>query len=886
MAIFNNSSTLNFFHLRSASDRHWTNQEFEEITASFQASKGMSYELQSLTFRNGGEIEKGLEEIKSSSRDILVLHVSGDAEFIEASKDSGGDRKIQIKQKGAEAQEQIPPLLQGRYLLYNEDEAFASISALEFADIINRFEEKIDILFLNFPHSEIFASYLNIKVDTLVIASGELDREVALNFSQRFYQHLLPNMLPEEAFVESNKDLQTMGIESEGLYSLYVSGEEVKEYPEAEEQKYEDTPFGSETEATEEEGISDPFVNTRLHADHWAEEDLLGYERYAHNIEQIIKRQKAKPPLTIGVIAPWGQGKTTLMRYVERRFEGATSKESNHKSSGLKTKASKKDIDDWNQDSSYIKKEFPSYPCVWFNPWQYQSSEQIWAGMAHAIIHQLVEKLSPIKQEEFWFKLQSRRIDRQAIRRDSIKDAITRTIPNMIIFVLMLVISAVLPMLIPDNAYILMLSLGLPLPAIILGIRNGLEAYAKSFREKYDKYLQSPDYEKKLGYFHEVNEDLQRVFDLLVDEGTPALIFIDDLDRCSPQKVVEVIEAINLMMNAEFRRKCYFILGMDAEMVAASIDVAYSKMKGSIPGKVNKFGSVGWYFLDKFIQLPFLIPTLSDRKKLSLVSKLFDEDLLDSSESKKSRELQNGGRPSITEERVRDLKTKAKTVLDVPKSRDLTDSTHLKIKIKNRVERKVFEESFLDLGFEQLEKDHDLRTRVGQFAPYLDPSPRSIKRFANLLRFHTALQKLREVTNDYLDIEGEQESYEEFADMDTLAFWLILTLRWPLLVRWLQWEMEENMDTDLSTDKNLMFASHQTIEKARMLDSLISEGLERAHKGRDQENPFDTFYSEWLDLHNANPHLTWLKDKDLIKLFFEMYRETSRLERAFLCSVW
>jgi len=175
---------------------------------------------------------------------------------------------------------------------------------------------------------------------------------------------------------------------------------------------------------------------------------------------------------------------------------------------------------------------------------------------------------------------------------------------------------------------------------------------------------------------------------------------------------------------------------------------------------------------------------------------------------------------------------------------------------------------------------------VGKYATYLDPSPRSIKRFANLLRFHTSIQKLRQATNEHLEIEGDNESYEEFADMDTLAFWLLLTLRWPLLVRWLQWENEEKLDTDTADDENLLFASQRTGEKAKVLDMIIRESRDRALKQGANSRAFEHMYETWLELAEANTHLNWLKDKELIHLFFDQFSEEHRLERAFLCGVW
>lgn len=82
------------------------------------------------------------------------------------------------------------------------------------------------------------------------------------------------------------------------------------------------------------------------------------------------------------------------------------------------------------------------------------------------------------------------------------------------------------------------------------------------------KYLRVPDYNAKLGFVHFAEEDLQRVLDLITK---PIVIFIDDLDRCSPDKVAALTEAINLFLAGEFKN-CIFVLGMDSEIIAASLE--------------------------------------------------------------------------------------------------------------------------------------------------------------------------------------------------------------------------------------------------------------------------------------------------------------------------
>jgi hypothetical protein len=87
-------------------------------------------------------------------------------------------------------------------------------------------------------------------------------------------------------------------------------------------------------------------------------------------------------------------------------------------------------------------------------------------------------------------------------------------------------------------------------------------------------------------------------------------IFVDDLDRCSSRHVVEVVEAINQIFNSAEGRRCVFVLGMDRDVVAASIDVAYRDTLEFLTTRGNALGTnFGLHFLAKIVQLTVAIPS-------------------------------------------------------------------------------------------------------------------------------------------------------------------------------------------------------------------------------------------------------------------------------------
>jgi hypothetical protein len=139
--------------------------------------------------------------------------------------------------------------------------------------------------------------------------------------------------------------------------------------------------------------------------------------------------------------------------------------------------------------------------------------------------------------------------------------------------------------------------------------------------------LEVPDYDAELGFIHGVAADLERVLNSVPGER-PIVIFIDDLDRCSPAKVAQVVEAVNLFLGGDFPN-CLFVLGMDAEMVAAALQAAHKDMIACLPSDAGI--PVGWRFMDKFVQLPFLIPPAEEQQMTRYTSSLFlaDNEQLD-----------------------------------------------------------------------------------------------------------------------------------------------------------------------------------------------------------------------------------------------------------------
>ena len=433
------------------------------------------------------------------------------------------------------------------------------------------------------------------------------------------------------------------------------------------------------------------YADDSISNDSWTTTDTAGYRPYADAIARGIQHPGTRPPLTIGIRAPWGAGKTSVMRMIQQRLEWPPDTTSpgpgSQRPVSLNVRRAAKTGPRWwplraSKDSKRItngallrnlKQEgkarggeatpeptiTPLPPSahddrwlatVWFNPWIYQTGEQVWAGLAHEIIKQATDRMTPLDRERFWLELNLLRIDEQAVRRKVYGLVVERVLPWLIAG-LFLVIAGIVVLALNQGRRLVGAALGGSSAVIV--VAGGIQAWnvlrsnisgslsrlvtlatelrktaGEQFKGTYDQLVESPDYRSQSGAFHLVQTDVMRVLKLLATPQRPTVIFIDDLDRCSPGTVVQVIEAINLFVAGQ-DSNVIFVIAMEPEMVAAHIEAAYGdlvKRMAELDGANDQPSDLGWKFLEKIIHLPLSLPVMEPIQKATFYGSLFSLD--------------------------------------------------------------------------------------------------------------------------------------------------------------------------------------------------------------------------------------------------------------------
>lgn len=608
---------------------------------------------------------------------------------------------------------------------------------------------------------------------------------------------------------------------------------------------------GAPPTPSEEIAVTPP--SARVHGDRWTVEDELGYSLYAEAIKEFILHPDTTPPLVISVQGPWGQGKTSLMRMVQSRldpthpdFEAAAGVEPGMRPPETSFGDLRRALD---EDVTIGASRPRGARTVWFNAWRYQSSEELWAGLAHAILSQLTARLPRVERERFWLKLQLARVDPGAVRNEIYRAAFDRFLPRLMgrvaallgaLLVLGLTLTAAGAATIAGDASGALTTVGVAAASssavgaaagVLIGwARARHEALAKPLEGAYSRLVRQPDYKSKSGYLHLIEEDMGSALRLLAPADAPVVVLIDDLDRCSPDKIGQLLEAVNLFLGGEYP-DCVFVLGIDAEVVAASMEVVHADLLAHMG---SRRGELGWRFMDKFVQLPFVLPRLSTDQRSTFLNRLIGPP---------SKGHPNAQVPlADLREEVAELQPDA--------SLKQIGALAAQLDPEGQAEALDIARSAIARGAREFrDSDPKMLAALDAQLAFLSDNPRTIKRAVNLYRFYRFMAWAREASP--LGLAA--------ATPDQIARWIVPIVRWPDFVRWVQAQEEEEYE-----DGRDGIGIEQVLEAARKVGSASA-------------------FAD--DLAGAGLSVGWVRDVELWRYLRSLDSATA-FDDASRCGMW
>ena len=285
-------------------------------------------------------------------------------------------------------------------------------------------------------------------------------------------------------------------------------------------------------------------------SDNETTQDLLGYQVHADLLKKIILND-AMLPISIGVFGNWGSGKSSLMLLLQQSLQEW---EESHQ----------------NEHSIILQ--------VYFNSWQFESYDSTKLTMIESILEALDKDINT-RKDVF------ERADDLLARINFLKVGV-------------FILKKAYDNLTPD-----WMKKWLPKKDDIDKITG---------KDKYNNLLEDVtkgNTSKFIATFRELFEDLVN------DMGYKAVIvYVDDLDRCDPKRIIGCLEAVKLFVNV---KKTAFVIGADERIIEYAISQHYP-----IQMKKEDISSPFSDYLEKLIQLPYKLPRLSDNEQETYITLL------------------------------------------------------------------------------------------------------------------------------------------------------------------------------------------------------------------------------------------------------------------------
>lgn len=271
-------------------------------------------------------------------------------------------------------------------------------------------------------------------------------------------------------------------------------------------------------------------------------EDLLGYRFHAKLLKDIVLDDNMLPT-SIGIFGNWGYGKSSLMLLMQKEVDIEI----------VKQKAAGKE---WRVLQ------------VRFNGWQYENYESTKYSLIQVLLDSVESYLSANK--DFFEKLDGllRRINLLKVGVLLFKKYAWSQIPSKIKEQL------------PSNEEL----------KACIDVDNIDKFRAEFENDRTSLFVTS----------------FRKLFESIIKDAQfkSVIVYIDDLDRCSGERMIECIEAIKLFLNVDHTA---FVLGADERMVELAIKEHYPVQDRNKSVIYSPFSD----YLEKLIQIPYRLPRLS-----------------------------------------------------------------------------------------------------------------------------------------------------------------------------------------------------------------------------------------------------------------------------------
>lgn len=382
----------------------------------------------------------------------------------------------------------------------------------------------------------------------------------------------------------------------------------------------------------------------------WPDKETeIDYLNFSYLVDMVVSlaTDRHLSPSTIGLYGDWGSGKSSLMKLARNAIEAKDKK--------------------GERESKVL--------CVEFNGWLFEGYDDAKTSLCGTILDALADEKKFGKEVADYARNLLKKVDFKKIIGKGVKYGLDILFTG---------------------------GLGTLTDITLSSILSSMKTAAgnidsQQVEELLDKLKNEENKRHEIKRFREDFKELLKKTDL-----NQVVVFIDELDRCQPDTILDVFEAMRLFL---FVEGISFIIGADERLIQYAIKSKYKEVPG------NNL-DIGKEYLEKLIQYPISIPQLNRAEVKQYLFCLLSEKSLDPEKFRELIDIVNSLQPD--EEITIEIISKKAPLL-----------THI-CKDNMALSRQI--SSIL--------------------APSINGNPRQCKRFLNMLNMRVELAKSRRVKLD------------------------------------------------------------------------------------------------------------------------------------------
>lgn len=300
--------------------------------------------------------------------------------------------------------------------------------------------------------------------------------------------------------------------------------------------------------------------------------------RLVEDVRHVALEKGTDPSVTIGLFGAWGSGKSTLMHALQKRLRHSGS----------------------DADEAFARGAF-EYDIVDVNAWKWDGSTTLSAYMLERVVQVMGDRLEEHARRkslaEGWYAKLLKVMEKNVV--PALPILLGLGFLGALGFWIWGEIKAAAG---PENGNDLsnavswLIPVGTAIGAALTKVfQDTLKNwFARLFQHEVVRVSDRQKLEQTYAEIHEIGEKTKRVL----------AFFIDDLDRCTPERVAAFVESIHNLTTAG----CVTVVACDEDYIAAALNARYADIVRHHPEGEN----FGRNFLEKIVQVGFRVPALTE----------------------------------------------------------------------------------------------------------------------------------------------------------------------------------------------------------------------------------------------------------------------------------